>query len=189
MAITINGGSGTITGISVGGLPDGIVDTDMIASNAVTPAKSTISGGVVQTQQLQLSSPSIIASTNTTYVDTGLTDTITPTSASNKILVIVNLSTFIDSVPTFGSQGQIRLTRDDGSATTELTTYRFSSWDDVSTELSTIVYWDTTHNSTTQLTYNTQFRLESYYQGAASVSVHRASSPYIPNISLIEFAV
>ena len=32
MPITING-SGTVTGISVGGLPDGIVDTDMIASS------------------------------------------------------------------------------------------------------------------------------------------------------------
>ena len=39
MAITING-NGTITGISVGGLPDGIVDTDMITASAVTPAKS-----------------------------------------------------------------------------------------------------------------------------------------------------
>ena len=38
MAIQING-SGTITGISVGGLPDGIVDTDMIAANAVATAK------------------------------------------------------------------------------------------------------------------------------------------------------
>jgi len=40
MAITING-NGTITGISVGGLPDGIVDTDMIATNAVTAAKAS----------------------------------------------------------------------------------------------------------------------------------------------------
>ena len=40
MAITING-NGTVTGISVGGLPDGIVDTDMIAANAVTAAKSS----------------------------------------------------------------------------------------------------------------------------------------------------
>ena len=188
MAITING-NGTITGINVGGLPDGIVDTDMIASNAVTPAKSTISGGVVQTQQLQLSSPSAISSNNTTYVDTGLTDTITPTSASNKILVIINLNLFCDAVPTFGTQGQIRLTRDDGSATTELTTYRFSSWDNNITELATMMYWDTTHNSTTQLTYNTQFRLESSYSGYPVVKVHQASSPHLPNISLIEFAV
>jgi hypothetical protein len=38
MAITING-SGTVTGISVGGLPDGIVDTDMMAD--------TYSGGAI----------------------------------------------------------------------------------------------------------------------------------------------
>ena len=38
MAISING-SGTITGVSVGGLPDGIVDSDMLASSAVTTAK------------------------------------------------------------------------------------------------------------------------------------------------------
>tara|TARA_R100000231_G_scaffold92820_1_gene69787 strand:- start:233 stop:829 length:597 start_codon:yes stop_codon:yes gene_type:complete len=40
MPIAVNG-SGTITGISVGGLPDGIVDTDMLADNAVTSAKAT----------------------------------------------------------------------------------------------------------------------------------------------------
>ena len=40
MPIVING-SGTVTGISVGGLPDGIVDTDMLAANAVTSAKAT----------------------------------------------------------------------------------------------------------------------------------------------------
>ena len=31
MPIAING-SGTVTGVSVGGLPDGIVDTDMLAA-------------------------------------------------------------------------------------------------------------------------------------------------------------
>ena len=38
MPISISG-NGTITGVSVGGLPDGIVDTDMIATNAVNGAK------------------------------------------------------------------------------------------------------------------------------------------------------
>lgn len=32
-------GSGTITGISVGGIPNGVVDTDVLAANAVTTAK------------------------------------------------------------------------------------------------------------------------------------------------------
>lgn len=38
MPITLNG-SGTISGISAGGLPDGVITTDDIAANAVTTAK------------------------------------------------------------------------------------------------------------------------------------------------------
>jgi len=38
MPITING-TGSITGISAGGLPDGVIATDDIAAAAVTPAK------------------------------------------------------------------------------------------------------------------------------------------------------
>ncbi len=38
MAITLNG-SGTVTGISAGGLPDGCITTDDIAASAVTQAK------------------------------------------------------------------------------------------------------------------------------------------------------
>ena len=38
MVIAING-NGTVTGISVGGLPDGIVDTDMLAAKAATASK------------------------------------------------------------------------------------------------------------------------------------------------------
>ncbi len=38
MPISISG-DGTITGVSVGGLPDGMVDTDMLATSAVSAAK------------------------------------------------------------------------------------------------------------------------------------------------------
>ena len=38
MPVTING-DGSITGVSVGGLPDGIVDTDMLAADSVTSPK------------------------------------------------------------------------------------------------------------------------------------------------------
>ena len=50
MPISING-NGTITGISVGGLPDGIVDTDMIANAAVTKPKSSGIGGIENAQR------------------------------------------------------------------------------------------------------------------------------------------
>ena len=45
MPVTING-NGSITGLSVGGLPDGCVDTDTIANSAVTESKTN---GVVGT--------------------------------------------------------------------------------------------------------------------------------------------
>ena len=35
MAISINGSTNVISGVAVGGLPDGIVDTDMLANDAV----------------------------------------------------------------------------------------------------------------------------------------------------------
>ena len=86
MPIGING-SGTVTGISVGGLPDGIVDTDMLAAGAVTAPKRG-AGAVLQVVHASFSTETSIAST--TFTDTGLTASITPSSASNKILIIVS---------------------------------------------------------------------------------------------------
>ena len=39
MAITINGSTNTLTGLAVGGLPDGVVDNDMIANSTIAEAK------------------------------------------------------------------------------------------------------------------------------------------------------
>jgi len=86
MAIAING-SGTVTGISVGGLPDGIVDTDMIASEAVTKAKQG-PGSVVQWIQ------GANADVNARYSEsagnwesTGVHVDITPTNSANLIVI------------------------------------------------------------------------------------------------------
>ena len=55
MALGINGSSNTITGLAVGGLPDGVVDTDMLAANAVTAAKATGSAkGITELDQWYL---------------------------------------------------------------------------------------------------------------------------------------
>ena len=64
MPITING-SGTVTGISVGGLPDGIVDTDMIAANAVTTAKSSGRHTYQKHTQINLDTGSLTSATVT----------------------------------------------------------------------------------------------------------------------------
>ena len=46
MPVTING-DGSITGLAVGGLPNGTVDADTLANNAVTSAK-VVSGSIIQ---------------------------------------------------------------------------------------------------------------------------------------------
>jgi len=84
MAITLNG-TGTIEGISVGGLPDGIVDNDMLASG--TPNSAALPAGSIL-QVVQANEQDVVNSTTSTYADTGLTATITPSSSSSKVLVL-----------------------------------------------------------------------------------------------------
>ena len=91
MPITING-SGTLTGISVGGLPDGIVDADMLASNAVTAGKLASGVGGKILQVVSATKTDTFTTSSSSYTDiTGLSVAITPSSASSKVFLIVNL--------------------------------------------------------------------------------------------------
>ena len=85
MPVIING-SGSITGLSVGGLPDGTVDADTLASGV---------GGkilqVVSTPKTDVFSEAISAGGISADI-TGLTVSITPANASNKIFLMANLS-------------------------------------------------------------------------------------------------
>ena len=72
MPVTING-NGSITGLSVGGLPNGTVDADTLASNAVTSSKIadlfssgaiTIGGMRIQTGTVTTDSSASSTSTN-----------------------------------------------------------------------------------------------------------------------------
>ena len=88
MPISLNG-NGTITGVTVGGLPDGIVDTDMIAANAVKLAKlgatSGVNGPFLQIKQSVKTDTA--SSTADSFTNIGPTVAITPSSNTNKILV------------------------------------------------------------------------------------------------------
>ena len=96
MAIVING-SGTVTGLAVGGLPDGTVDAGTLATDSVTAAKleasAITSADLPAGSVLQVVSATYAVEVSTTggsYIDTGLTAAITPTSTSSKILVFVS---------------------------------------------------------------------------------------------------
>ena len=107
MAIVING-SGTVTGLAVGGLPDGTVDDGTvasgIASSKLTGALPAISGASLTgftdaqmpagsvIQVVAASYASATATTSSSLADTGVTATITPSATTSKILVIVGIN-------------------------------------------------------------------------------------------------
>jgi hypothetical protein len=99
MAITING-TGTVTGVSVGGLPDGIVDADMLASNAVATAKiaddaitaaklaSGAGGKLLKVHYAQTDTTATI--TTPSRADTGLAITFTPEALGSTFYIQAN---------------------------------------------------------------------------------------------------
>tara|TARA_A100000172_G_C3033810_1_gene107735 strand:- start:234 stop:827 length:594 start_codon:yes stop_codon:yes gene_type:complete len=129
MAIAING-TGTLTGVSVGGLPNGIVDTDMLAANAVSTAKIADdavtaakrgTGGILQIIHgyYEVS----VSSTSTSYVDTGLSKSITPLKTGSRIIVVVNQNIyFTRATATFG--GGIKIVRDSTDVFTPAVKYQ-----------------------------------------------------------------
>ena len=84
MPVTING-SGSIVGLAAGG----ISGAGAIASGAITSSVLP-AGSVIQVVEGTTQSRVQITSGTGNWVDTNLHATITPTSSSNKILVLVN---------------------------------------------------------------------------------------------------
>ena len=161
MAISING-NGTITGISVGGLPDGIVDTDMIASNAVTPAKSTITPGKVLQIQHASTTTAVEHKNSASHIFTGVTDDITPSATSSNVFVSAVIQYDLYSASNGQDVGMgFKLTRTVGG--TETTLYESDDAYDVyiyvtsqrmeSRSHKTIEFLDSP-NTTSAVTYN-----------------------------------
>ena len=85
MAIQING-NGTITGISSGGLPAGSVTSATLADGAASGTKLSMPAGtIIQTKFYRTTTQTTVNTSNT--ATPVLTGTITPSSASNKILI------------------------------------------------------------------------------------------------------
>ena len=84
MPVTING-NGHISGLAVGGLPNGTVDADTLATGAASGSKITMPTGTV-IQVVQGTFTGTNNTTGTSLVDTGITKSITVTG-SNKVLV------------------------------------------------------------------------------------------------------
>ena len=79
MPITINGSAGTITGISTGGLPDGCVDADTIATGAGSKILQVVTNTITGANSIASDAESPVAS--------GLITTVTTQGAGSSFLV------------------------------------------------------------------------------------------------------
>ena len=102
MPITING-TGTVTGLSVGGLPDGCVDSDTLASG--------VGGKILQVKSTKSTAVDWSTNGESMVEYAPINTTITPSSTSNKILILVSLS-----LGTGGSNGNFGMSLYDGSS-------------------------------------------------------------------------
>ena len=177
MTVQING-NGTITGISVCGLPDGIVDTDMIASNAVTPAKSTIVGGKIL-QVVAANTTTQVQYTDTSFTATNLTVNITPTSASSKIFVTSQFHLYKSGT---SADAKVTLYRD--STNLGNATYGFGQFSDLGGAGggNSIVQTFDSPNTTSQVTYTVYVKMNSGH------NVYVCSNNVAANITAMEYS-
>ncbi len=179
MAIVFDSDAGTISGLSVGGLPDGMVDGDMLAANAITAGK--IADGTIANADINASAAIagskisgsfgkvlqvIYGTTNTqvqhgqtSYIDTGLNASITPSATSSKVLILVSQNIVVKTDTSSERPVYWNIVRDStqlvyaGSEVDTNTTNQFRG--DVFNGLNFL----DSPNTTSATTYKTQFKL------------------------------
>lgn len=168
MPVTI-GGSGTITGLTATG----------ISAEPIFP------GNVIQVVSAVYSTE--VTSTSTTYADTGLSASITPSSSSNKILVIVN-QYGRTSDNSFSSYGFVQLVRG-STMIQEIGTGISSNASTTATtacQVATFSYLDSP-STTATTTYKTQFKRIN--GGAYNINVKMDGGASQSSMVLMEVAV
>jgi len=121
MTITING-SGTVTGISVGGLPDGIVDTDMLADTAVSTAKiadeaaTDAKRGPGSILQMAFDSDGTqVSFASTSWADTGLSINFTPKRADSTLYITATYQFYSSGNGSYHGEVQAKIDHDGGT--------------------------------------------------------------------------
>ena len=159
MPITING-NGTVTGIAVGGLPDGIVDTDMLAAGAVTKAKANSADfgkvGQVVIGTSTGSGVSTSASHDSWQDITGLTATITPQAATSDILIFCSVNGIVCANDDFDAVS-LRILDNGGSVVAGITNVGYKTNDDDVVQ-GVVMHGLSSPSSTSALTYHVEFK-------------------------------
>jgi hypothetical protein len=157
MPITLNG-SGTVSGISAGGLPDGIIQSADLATG--------VGGKILQFQSVKYDT--YLSTTSSSYIDSGLTCNITPISSNSKIVIVGRIQ-----LTKFNYTCIARLLRDsteigsnsDSGTNTDLFTFYTNSY----ASLGVPFMMDDTPNTTSQVTYKLQIKSDG---GTATIYVN-----------------
>ena len=185
MASTINGTSTGSGGLISTGDDSGILNIQTNETTAITVdasqnvtlagtlttssrgiAKASMpTGSVLQVVQASYSSAS---NSTSTYADTGLTATITPSSASNKVLIIVSHNGVSKNISGTGSGVNIRLLNGASVISTFAKLVGFTNTNSYNVGFSVGVNYLDSPGVTSAVTYKTQFANDS---NVASVEV------------------
>jgi len=157
-------------------MPISTIGSDGLASSAVTRPKIGYAGAVLQVVNATYSTDT--TNGTTTYADTGLTATITPTSATSKILVLVNQSGI--NIDTINSGTSVQLLRTLTSLVVFASFYGFQTAGVVMG--ASACYLDSPA-TTSATTYKTQFK-----RGAGSGTAYVQNNSSTSTITLMEIA-
>ena len=181
-------GAGTITGLQVGGLPDGTVDQDTLAANSVnnaklatgTPSAAALPSGTILQVVQSYKDDVFSTSTATTWEDiTGLSVAITPSATTSDVLVLVDVRLGFAA----GELAQLRLRRGSttvGSSTIGTTGNGFSFYDSDSNSPSqtrvmatnTMTFLDSPSTTT-----STTYKVQMWKDGSNTCLLYTSPSP------------
>ena len=172
MPITISG-SGTITGISAGGLPDNCVTAADLATtldlSGSTLTLPDIEGTIVQIQSATTNTQ--VDTTSTSFVSTGFGLSITPSSASSKILVLCLAS----STPNSAGQGVYQKVVRGGSTDASNIVINYNDSTAADTWRSNFMFGVDSPNTTSSTQYMLYFR--AHYSSSSVYSNWGGSAP------------
>ena len=144
MSITING-TGSITGLTAGGLPDGSVTAADLAAGA--------GGKILQVvQTAYTAADSTTATAPSSFTSTGCTASITPSSSSNKVFVMLSMRTHRNPG---GGEVAARIMRGSSAAFSGISSDYYTTSSAISGNIN--IQWLDTPGTTSSITYTAQF--------------------------------
>ena len=187
MPVSINGNTGVITGLAVGGLPDGTVQLADLATTGTASSSTFLRGDgafaeagggkVIQIQSANFSSQHAVNTTS--FSASNITVNITPTSASSKIWVHASCNAWKNHSNT---ELLVTIYRD---STNLGNNYGFGQWQMANTGSGATFFaaaYNDSPNTTSQITYTVYATAQSGYSGMLGVN-------NVPtNITAIEYS-